>query len=219
MTCSSHSHSIAPLPLLLASCSSSDQIEHIHACIQSHKQTGGTNHTSSYTTLHSNLYTSSTLQPDPPSIKIQGRPYRTERRFSVLALRWWSELPLAVWTAESLAVFTKTKALPLQTGDPGAVRQLRQITGHYFHACPSAIVYYTFLSHVIPKTGFYWKQCLHANNQLDVWPEKVNNAETEVSFQCLKTCTVTVTWYFRNEYWFLAVNYNWTLNWAKNHIW
>ncbi|MCI4375953.1 hypothetical protein PGIGA_G00115620 [Pangasianodon gigas] len=46
---------------------------------------------------------SSTARLIPPSLRVQGRP--ASRLFSVLAPRWWNELPLDVRTAESLAVF------------------------------------------------------------------------------------------------------------------
>ncbi|KAI4889213.1 hypothetical protein NFI96_024377, partial [Prochilodus magdalenae] len=42
---------------------------------------------------------------DPPSLKTHGR--QASRLFPVLAPRWWNELPLAVGTAESLAVFKR----------------------------------------------------------------------------------------------------------------
>ena len=51
------------------------------------------------------LRASSTARLDPPSFKARGR--QASRLFSVLAPRWWNELPLAVRTAESLAVFKR----------------------------------------------------------------------------------------------------------------
>ncbi|XP_076836631.1 uncharacterized protein LOC143482216 isoform X1 [Brachyhypopomus gauderio] len=49
------------------------------------------------------LRASSTARLDPPSLKIHGR--HATRCFSVLAPRWWNELPLAIRTANSLTVF------------------------------------------------------------------------------------------------------------------
>ncbi|KAL7871596.1 hypothetical protein SRHO_G00065790 [Serrasalmus rhombeus] len=49
------------------------------------------------------LRASSTARLDPPSSRSQGK--HASRLFSVLAPRWWNELPLSVRTAESLAVF------------------------------------------------------------------------------------------------------------------
>ncbi|KAL7855527.1 hypothetical protein AOLI_G00191310 [Acnodon oligacanthus] len=54
-------------------------------------------------TVPRNLRASSTARLDPPSFKAHGR--QASRMFSVLAPKWWNELPLAVRTAESLAVF------------------------------------------------------------------------------------------------------------------
>ncbi|XP_072544863.1 uncharacterized protein [Salminus brasiliensis] len=51
------------------------------------------------------LRASSTARLDPPSLKIRGR--QASRLFSVLAPKWWNELPLDVRTAESLAVFKR----------------------------------------------------------------------------------------------------------------
>ncbi|KAI4881211.1 hypothetical protein NFI96_010079 [Prochilodus magdalenae] len=49
------------------------------------------------------LQASSTARLDPPSLKIHGR--QASRLFSVLAPRWGNELPLAVQTVQSHAVF------------------------------------------------------------------------------------------------------------------
>ncbi|KAL7851050.1 hypothetical protein AOLI_G00214060 [Acnodon oligacanthus] len=54
-------------------------------------------------TVPRNFRASSTARLDPPSFKVHGR--RVSRMFSVLAPKWWNELPLAVRTAESLGVF------------------------------------------------------------------------------------------------------------------
>ncbi|KAI4878984.1 hypothetical protein NFI96_006271 [Prochilodus magdalenae] len=49
------------------------------------------------------LRASSTARLDAPSLRTHGR--QASRLFSVLAPRWWNELPLGVRTVESLAVF------------------------------------------------------------------------------------------------------------------
>ncbi|KAI4897115.1 hypothetical protein NFI96_004734 [Prochilodus magdalenae] len=51
------------------------------------------------------LRASSTARLEPPSLRTHGR--QASRLFSVLAPRWWNELPLGVRTAESLAVFKR----------------------------------------------------------------------------------------------------------------
>ncbi|XP_062841197.1 histo-blood group ABO system transferase-like [Trichomycterus rosablanca] len=51
-----------------------------------------------------NLRASSLARLEPPS-RTKGR--RASRLFSVLATKWWNELPLSVRTSESLAVFKK----------------------------------------------------------------------------------------------------------------
>ncbi|KAK3546958.1 hypothetical protein QTP86_005538 [Hemibagrus guttatus] len=51
------------------------------------------------------LRSASTAQLVPPSLRVKGR--YTSRLFSVLAPRWWNELPLDVHMAESLAVFKR----------------------------------------------------------------------------------------------------------------
>ncbi|KAI4887964.1 hypothetical protein NFI96_018256, partial [Prochilodus magdalenae] len=51
------------------------------------------------------LRASSTARLDPPSLRTHGR--QASRLFSVLAPRWWNELPLGVRTVESLAVFKR----------------------------------------------------------------------------------------------------------------
>ncbi|KAI4894096.1 hypothetical protein NFI96_015130, partial [Prochilodus magdalenae] len=51
------------------------------------------------------LRASSTARLQPPSLRTHGR--QASRLFSALAPRWWDELPLAVPTAESLAVFKR----------------------------------------------------------------------------------------------------------------
>ncbi|KAI4887553.1 hypothetical protein NFI96_017123, partial [Prochilodus magdalenae] len=50
------------------------------------------------------LRASSTARLEPPSLRTHGR--QASRLFSVLAPRWWNELPLGVRT-ESLAVFKR----------------------------------------------------------------------------------------------------------------
>ncbi|KAK3516946.1 hypothetical protein QTP70_028237 [Hemibagrus guttatus] len=58
------------------------------------------------------LRSTSTARLVPPSLRGKGR--YSSRLFSVLAPRWWNELPLDVRTAESLAVLqTATEDLPL----------------------------------------------------------------------------------------------------------
>ncbi|KAI5607775.1 hypothetical protein C0J50_9877, partial [Silurus asotus] len=49
------------------------------------------------------LRSSSTARLVPPSLRLRGK--YTSRLFSVLAPRWWNELPLDVCTAESLIIF------------------------------------------------------------------------------------------------------------------
>ncbi|KAI4883447.1 hypothetical protein NFI96_005261 [Prochilodus magdalenae] len=51
------------------------------------------------------LRASSTARLDPPYLRTHGR--QASRLFSVLAPRWWNELPLGVRTAGSLAVFKR----------------------------------------------------------------------------------------------------------------
>ncbi|KAI4899622.1 hypothetical protein NFI96_001493 [Prochilodus magdalenae] len=51
------------------------------------------------------LRASSTARLEPPSLRTHGR--QASRLFSVLAPRWWNELPLGVRTAESLGVFKR----------------------------------------------------------------------------------------------------------------
>ncbi|KAI4894499.1 hypothetical protein NFI96_009738, partial [Prochilodus magdalenae] len=51
------------------------------------------------------LRASSTARLEPPSLRTHGR--QASRLFSVLAPRWWNELPLGVRTVESLAVFKR----------------------------------------------------------------------------------------------------------------
>ncbi|XP_049319645.1 uncharacterized protein LOC111194633 [Astyanax mexicanus] len=51
------------------------------------------------------LRASSTARLEPPSLKTHRK--QTSRLFSVLAPRWWNELPLDVRTAESLTVFKR----------------------------------------------------------------------------------------------------------------
>ncbi|KAI4905668.1 hypothetical protein NFI96_006607 [Prochilodus magdalenae] len=51
------------------------------------------------------LRASSIARLEPPSLRTHGR--QASRLFSVLAPRWWNELPLGVRTAESLAVFKR----------------------------------------------------------------------------------------------------------------
>ncbi|KAI5104696.1 hypothetical protein C0J45_6322, partial [Silurus meridionalis] len=51
------------------------------------------------------LRSSSTARLVPPSLRMKGR--YTSRLFSVLAPRWWNELPLDVRTAKSLTIFKR----------------------------------------------------------------------------------------------------------------
>ncbi|KAI4880240.1 hypothetical protein NFI96_034033, partial [Prochilodus magdalenae] len=51
------------------------------------------------------LRASSTARLEPPSLRTHRR--QVSRLFSVLAPRWWNELPLGVRTAESLVVFKR----------------------------------------------------------------------------------------------------------------
>ncbi|KAI4902644.1 hypothetical protein NFI96_028704 [Prochilodus magdalenae] len=82
------------------------------------------------------LRASSTARLKPPSLRTHGR--QASRLFSVLAPRWWNELPLGVRTAESLVVF-KTEdpslhnALEYQHWPPvRAVSELVDDTEPYF---------------------------------------------------------------------------------------
>ena len=52
-----------------------------------------------------------TARLEPPSFKTQGR--WASRLFSVLAPRWWNELPLAVRSADSLLVFNRREPMSL----------------------------------------------------------------------------------------------------------
>ncbi|KAI4877030.1 hypothetical protein NFI96_009797, partial [Prochilodus magdalenae] len=51
------------------------------------------------------LCASSTARLEPPSLRTHGR--QASRLFSVLAPRWWNEVPLGIRTAESLVVFKR----------------------------------------------------------------------------------------------------------------
>ncbi|KAI5618634.1 hypothetical protein C0J50_21833, partial [Silurus asotus] len=51
------------------------------------------------------LRSSSTARLVPPSLRLRGK--YNSRLFSVLAPRWWNELPLDVRTAESLIIFKR----------------------------------------------------------------------------------------------------------------
>ncbi|KAI5615509.1 hypothetical protein C0J50_0190, partial [Silurus asotus] len=51
------------------------------------------------------LRSSSTARLLPPSLRMRGK--YTSRLFSVLAPKWWNELPLDVRTTESLAIFKR----------------------------------------------------------------------------------------------------------------
>ncbi|KAI4886966.1 hypothetical protein NFI96_028651 [Prochilodus magdalenae] len=72
------------------------------------------------------LRASSTARREPPSLRTHGR--QASRLFSVLAPRWWNELPLGVRTAESLAVFKrrlKTRLLVMHLSE-GALVEVYQ---------------------------------------------------------------------------------------------
>ncbi|KAI5107776.1 hypothetical protein C0J45_1370, partial [Silurus meridionalis] len=56
-------------------------------------------------TAPSCLRSFSTVRLVPPSLRMRGK--YTSRLFSVLAPRWWNELPLDVRTAESLIIFKR----------------------------------------------------------------------------------------------------------------
>ncbi|KAF7690572.1 hypothetical protein HF521_012376, partial [Silurus meridionalis] len=51
------------------------------------------------------LRSSSTARLVPPSLRMRGK--YTSRLFSVLAPRWWNELPLDVHTVQSLTIFKR----------------------------------------------------------------------------------------------------------------
>ncbi|KAI4893567.1 hypothetical protein NFI96_021368 [Prochilodus magdalenae] len=78
------------------------------------------------------LRASSTARLEPPSLRTHGR--QASRLFSVLAPRWWNELPLGVRTAESLTVFKRRLKTHL------FVMHLRMSTGLglpvYLLVCP-----------------------------------------------------------------------------------
>ncbi|KAI4889136.1 hypothetical protein NFI96_015148 [Prochilodus magdalenae] len=73
---------------------------------------------------------SSTARLEPPSLRTHGR--QASRLFSVLAPRWWNELPLGVRTAESLAVFKRRLKTHL------FVMHLSTSTGPLFGQCLSS---------------------------------------------------------------------------------
>ncbi|KAI4891248.1 hypothetical protein NFI96_014920, partial [Prochilodus magdalenae] len=75
------------------------------------------------------LRASSTARLEPPSLRTHGR--QASRLFSVLAPRWWNELPLGVRTAESLAVFKRRLKTHL------FVMHLSTSTGPLFGQCLS----------------------------------------------------------------------------------
>ncbi|KAI4887550.1 hypothetical protein NFI96_017119, partial [Prochilodus magdalenae] len=76
------------------------------------------------------LRASSTARLEPPSLRIYGR--QASRLFSVLAPRWWNELPLGVRTAESLAVFKRRLKTHL------FIKHLSTSTGPLFGQCLSS---------------------------------------------------------------------------------
>ncbi|KAI4889575.1 hypothetical protein NFI96_009708 [Prochilodus magdalenae] len=76
------------------------------------------------------LRASSTARLEPPSLRTHGR--QASRLFSVLAPRWWNELPLGVRTAESLAVFKRRLKTHL------FVKHLSTSTGPLFGQCLSS---------------------------------------------------------------------------------
>ncbi|KAI4889034.1 hypothetical protein NFI96_004407 [Prochilodus magdalenae] len=91
------------------------------------------------------LRASSTARLEPPSLRTHGR--QASRLFSVLAPRWWNELPLCVRTAESLAVFK------------------RRLKTHFF------------IKHLSTSTGPLFGQCLSSWTMLDLmWLECVSSS-------------------------------------------
>ncbi|KAI4885168.1 hypothetical protein NFI96_028414, partial [Prochilodus magdalenae] len=76
------------------------------------------------------LRASSTARIEPPSLRTHGR--QASRLFSVLAPRWWNELPLDVRTAESLPVFKRRLKTHL------FVMHLGTSTGPLFGQCLSS---------------------------------------------------------------------------------
>ncbi|KAI4901721.1 hypothetical protein NFI96_000207 [Prochilodus magdalenae] len=78
------------------------------------------------------LRASSTARLEPPSLRTHGR--QASRLFSVLAPRWWNELPLSVRTAESLAVFKRRLKTHL------FVKHVSTSTGPLFGQCLSSCV-------------------------------------------------------------------------------
>ncbi|KAI4888486.1 hypothetical protein NFI96_000280 [Prochilodus magdalenae] len=76
------------------------------------------------------LRASSTARLEPPSLRTHGR--QASRLFSVLAPRWWNELPLSVRTAESLAVFKRRLKTRL------FIKHFSTSTGPLFGQCLSS---------------------------------------------------------------------------------
>ncbi|KAI4903347.1 hypothetical protein NFI96_001973 [Prochilodus magdalenae] len=76
------------------------------------------------------LRASSTARLEPPSLRTHGR--QASRLFSVLAPKWWNELPLGVRTAESLAVFKRRLKTHL------FIKHLSTSTGPLFGQCLSS---------------------------------------------------------------------------------
>ncbi|KAI4877248.1 hypothetical protein NFI96_014304, partial [Prochilodus magdalenae] len=76
------------------------------------------------------LRASSTARLKTPSLRTHGR--QASRLFSVLAPRWWNELPLGVRTAESLVVFKRRLKTYL------FVKHLSTSTGPLFGQCLSS---------------------------------------------------------------------------------
>ncbi|KAI4872700.1 hypothetical protein NFI96_007520 [Prochilodus magdalenae] len=78
----------------------------------------------------------------PPSLRTHGR--QASRLFSVLAPRWWNELPLGVRTAESLAVFKRRLKTHL------FMKHLSTSTGPLFGQCLSSWVDPAFFNKIMP---------------------------------------------------------------------
>ncbi|KAI4902065.1 hypothetical protein NFI96_010100 [Prochilodus magdalenae] len=94
------------------------------------------------------LRASSTARLQPPSLRTHGR--QASRLFSVLAPRWWNELPLGVRTAESLAVFKrrlKTHLFVMHLGTSTG-----PLFGQCLSSCPEKASIPSSFKHIQPTT-------------------------------------------------------------------
>ncbi|KAI4904957.1 hypothetical protein NFI96_013690, partial [Prochilodus magdalenae] len=96
------------------------------------------------------LRASSTARLEPPSLRTHGR--QASRLFSVLAPRWWNELPLGVRTAESLAVFKRRLKTHL------FVKHLSTSTDPLFGQCLSLWTDLCEFMHINVAMASIWRQ-------------------------------------------------------------